>query len=84
MDIELKPDLARFIEEQVRTGKFDSPEAAINAAIARVRIEEELLSEEMDESDLAAIEEGLTQANRGEVRRWAVVREELRAEHLNK
>lgn len=84
MNVQLRPELARFIEEQVRTGRFPSVEDAVNAAVARLREEEELLSGEVDEEDLAAIDEGLAQADRGEVRPWAEVREELRAKYLGK
>ncbi|HEV8377845.1 MAG TPA: hypothetical protein VGQ99_18365 [Tepidisphaeraceae bacterium] len=77
MTIRLKPELAKFIDEQVKSGQFTSADEAVNAAVARQRIEEELLAGEIDEDDLAAIEEGLAQLDRGEGRPWSEVREEL-------
>jgi putative addiction module CopG family antidote len=79
MNVSLKPDLARFIEEQVTAGRYDSADAAVNAAVARLKAEEELLSEDLDDDDLAAIEEGLAQLDRGEGRPWEEVRAELKA-----
>jgi Arc/MetJ-type ribon-helix-helix transcriptional regulator len=66
MTIHLNPAQARFIEQQVLTGLYGSPDEAVNAVLARLQAEDELLSADIDENDLAAIEEGLTQLNRGE------------------
>jgi len=82
MQVQLKPELARFIEDQVKSGRYGSPEDAVNAAVAKLQSEEELLADELDDEDLARIEEGLVQAGRGETRPWAEVREELRAKYL--
>ena len=84
MNVSLRPDLAKFIAEQVSSGRFDSAEAAVNAAVARVKAEQELLAGELDDEDLAAIEEGLAQLNRGETRPWHEVRAELKAKYLSK
>ncbi len=67
------------IEEQVKAGRYDSAEAAINAAVSRLRTEDELLGQELDEEDLTAINEGLSQLERGEGRPWEEVRAELSA-----
>jgi putative addiction module CopG family antidote len=83
MQVSVKPELAQYIEEQVKAGRYDSAESAVNAAIERVRAEEELLAEDLDDEDLAAIEEGLAQARRGEVRPWEEVRAELRARFID-
>ena len=84
MKVQLKPELAHFVEEQVRAGRYSSAEEAVNAAVAKLQDEEELLAGELDDEDLAAIEEGLAQADRGETRPWAEVREELRAKFPRK
>ena len=68
MNVSIEPELARFIEDQVREGRYDSPAAAVNAAVSRAKAEAELLSGELDDDDLAAIEEGLAQLKRGEGR----------------
>jgi putative addiction module CopG family antidote len=84
MNVTLRPEVAKFIEEQVRAGRFHSPDDAINAAITRLQAEQELLAEEIDDADLAAIQEGLAQLDRGEGRPWEEVRAELRAKYLAK
>jgi len=84
MNVSLRSDLAKFISEQVTAGRYSSADAAVNAAVARIKAEEELLAGEVDDDDLAAIEEGLAQLNRGESRPWEEVRAELRAKFLSK
>ena len=84
MTIVVKPELEAFIAEQVKSGRFDSADAAVNAAVAKFQAEEELLAGEIDDGDLAAIEEGLAQLNRGEGRPWEEIRTELRAKYLAK
>ena len=84
MNVSLRSDLAKFISEQVTAGRYSSADAAVNAAVARIKAEEELLAGEVDDDDLAAIEEGLAQLNRGESRPWEEVRAELKAKFLSK
>jgi putative addiction module CopG family antidote len=84
MNVSLDPELAQFIEDQVRAGRYDSPTAAVNAAVSRLKAEQDLLSADLDDDDLAAIEEGLAQLNRGEGRPWEEVRAELKAKYLSK
>src|SRR5687768_7817157 len=82
VNVSLDPELAKFIEAQVRVGRYASPDAAVNAAVARFMAEEQLLAEELDDEDLAAINEGLAQLDRGEGRPWEDVRAELKARYL--
>jgi Arc/MetJ-type ribon-helix-helix transcriptional regulator len=64
MQISLKrPDLERFIDEQVKTGRNPSPEAVVEAAIADFR---DNSSAELDDDTIAAINEAEEQADRGE------------------
>ena len=63
MKLVLKPETERFIDEQVKAGRFPTPEAMIEAALEEFRSVGE---GEMDDSTVAAINEGLDQANRGE------------------
>jgi putative addiction module CopG family antidote len=79
MNLSLNPDVQRFIEEKVRAGQFATPEDVVHTAIARLQSDEAI---ELDDEELAAIEEGLAQADRGEGRPWEQVREELRAKYL--
>jgi Arc/MetJ-type ribon-helix-helix transcriptional regulator len=79
MNLSLNADVQRFIEEKVRAGQFATPEDVVHTAIARLQSDEAI---ELDDDELAAIEEGLAQADRGEGRPWEQVREELRAKYL--
>ena len=83
MNVSLRPDLGRFVAEQVTAGRYDSADAAVNAAVARIKAEEELLAEDLDDTDVAAIAEGLAQLDRGEGRPWEEVRAELKAKYLS-
>src|SRR5438477_10337534 len=76
-----KPEFAKFIDEQVKAGRFRSPEEVLEEALSRMMCEEDL---ELDEETIAAIEEGEAQLDRGEGRPWEEVRAELRAKYLQK
>ncbi len=56
------PELTTFIEDQVKTGSFPSPEAAIEAAIERMMLDEV----ELDDDTVAAIQRAEAQFERGE------------------
>lgn len=65
MHIQLeKPELERFIIEEVKAGRFPSPQAAIEAAVEQMMFQSEM--HEPDAETLAAIEEGEAQLDRGE------------------
>ena len=66
----------------MRASRYASTEDAVNAAVARVRAEEALMAEDLHDGELAAIGEGLAQADRGDVRPWAEVREKLGAKYI--
>lgn len=66
MNVQITPELAKFIDEQVNAGRFASPDEAVNAAVERMRDQEVLVAGEIREEDLQAIERGLAQLNRGE------------------
>lgn len=82
MNVQLKPELRQFIDDQVKAGRYDSPDAAINDAVSRLRTEDGLLAQDLDDEDLAAIEQGLSQLNRAEGRPWEDTREELKRRYL--
>jgi len=63
MKLTLKPETAQFIDEQVKAGRFPSPEALVEAAVTEFREAGEM---ELDTETVAAIHEGLDQADRGE------------------
>ena len=69
MNVALHPLLARFVEEQVRAGRFRTAEDVVNGALARLQAEAELTTEDLDDlrADLAV---GIAEADRGELDPW--------------
>ena len=76
MNVPIKPEFEKFIEEQVKAGKFASPAAVLEAGLER------LMFDELDEQDLAAIEESRSQIARGEDMDWREVSARLRSKYL--
>ncbi len=65
----LHPDLQKFVDQQVRAGRYDSAEDLINSAVARLQADEDLSAAQLD--DLRArIAVGIEQAERGETAEW--------------
>jgi antitoxin ParD1/3/4 len=65
MNVLLKPQLAKFIDEQVQQGRFDSAEDAINAAVARLQTERDLAGVQLDRLR-EELDVGIAEADRGE------------------
>jgi Arc/MetJ-type ribon-helix-helix transcriptional regulator len=63
MNLSLRPDIQRFIDEQVKAGRFPTPEALVEAAVTDMR---ETDDAELDDATIAAINEAEGQADRGE------------------
>ena len=80
MNVSIKPEYELFVEEQVRAGHFSSPSEVVEAALARLMLE---ALNELDDDDVAAIEEGEEQIARGEVLDWKEVSAQLRKEYLD-
>ena len=69
MNVTLNPQLARFVEEQVKAGRFNTPDDVVNGALARLQTEAEL--SEADAASLQAeIAVGIQQADRGDLMPW--------------
>ncbi len=65
MDITLsKPEIERFVDEQVGAGHFSSPAEVVEAALARLMLDP--IFDDLDDATLAAVEEGNAQIERGE------------------
>lgn len=79
MNISLGPETQRLLEEQMKKHGYATPEDAVRVALERMDQEVGETFEEMDAETRSAIEEGIAQAERGEVRPWDEVRGELRA-----
>ena len=74
------PELEQFIDEQVKSGRFASRDAAIEAAVERMMREDA----ELDDATLAAIDEAEDQVEAGHTRDWKEVSAELRAKYLGR
>jgi putative addiction module CopG family antidote len=65
MNISLKPNLEKFIADQVKADRFQSADEAMNAAVAHFQMEEALSDEDLN--DLRAeIDAGIAEADRSE------------------
>lgn len=81
MQIELnKPDLRKYIDEQVRAGHFPSAQAAVETAVEQMMLDHGVL----DDPAIAAIANADAQYERGEFVESRGVRDELRRKYLGK
>jgi putative addiction module CopG family antidote len=80
MNVRLKPELQKFIEDEVRAGNFTSHDEVIEAALARLMLDDPAAGPDAD--TLAAIEEGEAQLDRGEGIALDEAFRNLRRKHL--
>ena len=80
MNVQLKPELKKFIDAEVRAGHFKSAEAAVETAVTQMMLDHGVL----DDVTVAAIAEADAQYDRGEFVEWSDVRDELRMKYLRK
>lgn len=70
MNVPLTPALAKFIEDQVRAGRFTSPAEVVEAGLARLMLDPDPsvagAEDELDDETLAALDEADAQFDRGE------------------
>jgi putative addiction module CopG family antidote len=81
MNVSLNAELLRFVDEQIKTGRYRSPDDVLEEALTRMMEEEAV---QLDERTLSAIDESEDQIDRGEYRSWKEVSAELRAKYLEK
>ncbi|HXE54054.1 MAG TPA: type II toxin-antitoxin system ParD family antitoxin, partial [Tepidisphaeraceae bacterium] len=62
MNLALKPDLQRFVETQLNTGRFRSAEEVVQAGLELLRDRQQQLDHVREQ-----LSEGLEQARRGEL-----------------
>jgi putative addiction module CopG family antidote len=67
MNVSLKPELAAFIDRQVREGRFATADEAINAAVARLQFEENEESDWDIDELRAEIDLGLADLDAGRI-----------------
>jgi len=78
MQIILTPDQQKFVDAQVRAGRFESPEQVVAEALSRLMQDPD---EEIDDDTYAALRRSDDQLARGEGRALENVRDELRAKY---
>jgi putative addiction module CopG family antidote len=64
MDVQLPPELERFVDGEVKAGNFGSRDEVIEAAVARLMLDPQ--HDELDHATLAAIDEAEAQLDRGQ------------------
>jgi antitoxin ParD1/3/4 len=69
MNVSLHPQLAQFVEEQVKSGRFRSADDVVNGAVARLQAEAELSGEDTD-ALRAEIATGIREADAGQMDAW--------------
>ncbi len=79
MNVILSAETQQLLDERMKKAGFASADDALRFALQTL---EQLEAEDLDDDTLAAIEEGLSQANRGEGKPWEIVRAELRAKYI--
>jgi len=80
MNVQLKPELKKFIDAEVRAGHFKSAEAAVETAVTQMMLDHG----ELDDETIAAIVIADEQYERGEFVEWREVRDELRKKYTGK
>jgi antitoxin ParD1/3/4 len=69
MNISLDPEIQRYLEAQVKAGRYGSVDEAVNSLLATAKLEEELTPQDVQELR-AEIAAGLDELDRGEVGEW--------------
>ena len=80
MNLSLKPQIEKFIDEQIKAGHYNSATEVLEEAVVRMMEE----SSGLDEDTLAAIDRSEDQIERGKYRDWRKVSRQLRAQYLRK
>ena len=75
MNLTLSPEIERRIVEQVRLGRFPTPDAVVEAAI--IELTETPIDASLDAADVAALDEAEAQIERGEGIDLATLRAEM-------
>ena len=75
MNVTLNPETEQRIAEQVRLGRYSTPAAVIEAAVAGLA--DGLFDPALDDEDVAALNEAEAQIDRGEGMDLATLRAEM-------
>jgi Arc/MetJ-type ribon-helix-helix transcriptional regulator len=82
MNVPLKPELQRFIDDLVKAGRFTSSAEAVEAGIARLMLDPS--PDVADARDVADLRESLEQVRRGETVDAESLHGALRRKHLDR
>jgi Arc/MetJ-type ribon-helix-helix transcriptional regulator len=83
MNVQLtKPELEKFVEEQVRTGNYSSPAEVIEAGLTHLMLDTEI--ESLGAETLRTLEERAARVKQGHFRDWKEASAELRQKYLGK
>jgi Arc/MetJ-type ribon-helix-helix transcriptional regulator len=75
----IKPEVANFIEQQVRAGRFASEEALVEAAVEQMMQIDQAM--ELGEEDVSVINESDAQIDRGEFVEFSAFAAEMRRKY---
>jgi Arc/MetJ-type ribon-helix-helix transcriptional regulator len=78
MNLVISETTQKLLEERMKKGGYGSPDEAVRKALEMM---DQLDAEDIDDETFAAIEKGISQANRDEGQPWEQVREELRSRY---
>jgi len=81
MTISLSPQTQKLLEDELKTGEYESADDLVQKAL---QVLTAISADGLDEETLDAIDRAEDQIERGEVRDWEDVREEIRAKFLGK
>lgn len=81
MELQLRPEVQKFVEDRVKAGQFSSTTEMVEAGIARLMLDPQPV---LDEETLQAIEEGDVQADCGDVVPWDKLKAELMRKFLSR
>jgi putative addiction module CopG family antidote len=82
MTVKLDPQVEKFINEQVSTGRFASATEALEAGVARLMLDPE--PDVLDKQDLKDIRKSLEELEQGDVVSSKELHQRIRERYLNK
>jgi Arc/MetJ-type ribon-helix-helix transcriptional regulator len=81
MNVELRPEIQRFLEAQIEGGAFESADEVIEVALARLMLDPH--PDVLDGQDLNRLRTSLDQMRRREVLDWEPLAARLRKQYLD-
>jgi Arc/MetJ-type ribon-helix-helix transcriptional regulator len=81
MNVTLRPETQRLLEQRLTMGQYTTPDDVVHAALLALDKLEPLA---LDDAALDAIDRAEDQIDRGEYNDWKDVREQVRAKFLGK